>query len=420
MEAFPDESDGYYCFIDPYTMEADPYITSEEWRTVRADSVEEAGEKIFRQYMEMYTGENVPDYYRIDDYCIIGVTDLGKDIENYGVSLYNKVGKWSTYGIFSKASFARIEYSFMPANKCGNTVHNKNWGFDSFLNGIYNNCEMGLELEKHGNEYTVVNIGSIGIWGSAVYHFENKLTGSSGVIAQADAIAKAGLLDYSWNDSDKLPDPQDICEYSYRRNYGIQLSLPAPTPEAAEIFPDSLSFVRDTNIDRSYIETADCKYIADDGCFYLDTSKLYYDESSYFEYCGYEHDLEKGSSVIYGNVLGDKPHGVKLIIYTDSDKLIDRRLHAVDVTEELYAPYVFHDSFSGIDFPESINSAEEILEYMKAPRNGCDFTVMDYRNISEEADGTYAEVRFKGRLDGQYSVDLTKDSGDGYLRTKVT
>lgn len=34
-------------------------------------------------------------------------------------------------------------------------------------------------------------------------------------------------------------------------------------------------------------------------------------------------------------------------------------------------------------------------------------------------DGIYAEVRFKGRLDGQYSVDLTKDNGDGYLKTKI-
>ena len=76
-------------------------------------------------------------------------------------------------------------------------------------------------------------------------------------------------------------------------------------------------------------------------------------------------------------------------------------------------------SFSELVLPENITSAEDILEYMKTPRDGCDFTVMDYRNITEEKDGIYAEVRFKGRLDGQYSVDLTENDGDGYLKTKI-
>ena len=44
--------------------------------------------------------------------------------------------------------------------------------------------------------------------------------------------------------------------------------------------------------------------------------------------------------------------------------------------------------------------AKAILEYMKTPREGSDFTVLDYRNITEKNDGIYAEVKFKGRLEG--------------------
>lgn len=57
---------------------------------------------------------------------------------------------------------------------------------------------------------------------------------------------------------------------------------------------------------------------------------------------------------------------------------------------------------------------------MKTPRDGCDFTIINYRNVTEEADGTYAEIRFKGRYEGQYSSDLINDGRDGYLKVKIT
>lgn len=327
--------------------------------------------------------------------------------------------KWISMGIFSQNKFISIDYSFMPANQCGNTVHNKNFGRDTHLNGVYYRCKMGFELEKTGDKYTVVNIGTVGIYGSTDYHFENKLTGDYGFIAQASVMAQSGLMDHSWNDTDSLPDPQDICEYSYRRSYNMQMTRPNPHPEEAVTFPYSMGFITSMNITEEHIAKADCKYKAEDGSYYIDTSKLSYDDSKGFEYCGYEHDLEAGSSVVYGNVTGDNPHGVKMYIYTDSGKYLNRTLHAVEVTDELFTPYAFHDSFDSIPLPDDITAAEDILEYMKAPHDGCGFTVMDYRNITEETDGTYAEVRFKGRLDGQYSVDLT-ENGDGYLRTKVT
>ena len=120
---------------------------------------------------------------------------------------------------------------------------------------------------------------------------------------------------------------------------------------------------------------------------------------------------------------GDDPHGVKLILYVADDEYGDyyfyRRLHEAEVTKELFTPVEFHDSFDNIPLPEGMTTAEEILEYMKTPRDGCDFTVIDYSGITEESDGTYANVCFKGRLNGIYSSDL-KEHGDGYLKVKIT
>ena len=417
--AVPDELNGFYTYIDPYPIESDPYIISDDWRTVEADSVSEAGEKIFRQYMEMYMGEDVPEYYRINEYKIEDIFIPSEDFDHWETDLPDTILRWETMGIFTKSLYANIQYSFIPANQCGNTVHNKNFGIEAFLNGVYSNCYMGFELEKHGNQYTAVNMGSVCTYGSTDYHFDNNLTGDYGFLLQASEMAQSGLFDYSWNDTDTLPDPQDICEYSYRINYDFAMTRDNPDLKQTEYFPLSMVFITSVDIDWKHIAKADCKYKGEDGRDYMDTSKFIYDESKSFEYCGYEHDLESGSSVVYGNVTGDEPHGVKMYIYTDSNNYIDRKLHAVEVTDELYTPYVFHDSFSELVLPENITSAEGILEYMKTPHDGCDFTVMDYRNITEEPDGIYAEVRFKGRLDGQYSVDLTKDNGDGYLKTKI-
>lgn len=410
--ALPDENSrtDFYYYIDPYTMESDPYITSEAWKTAEADSAAEAGEKIFRQYMEMYMGENIPDYYRINDYCINGVFDINT---NSGENIYDHLSVLMSQGIFTKHKYVSIDYNFMTSDQCGNTVHNQNFGTDGFLNGVYNNCCMGFELEKDGNTYTVVNIGTVGIFGSTNYHFHNALTGEHGFLEYASEMAQSGLLDYSWNDSDELPSPQDICEYSYKQSYNMQMT-------GADHFPQSMSFMTSTDIASEHIAKAECKYIGDDGYYHIDVSKLIYDESRGFEYCGYDHDIRSGASVVYGNVTGNDPHGVKMYIYTDTDKFINRKLHAVEVTNELYTPYEFHDSFDSIDIPDDISSAAEILEYMKSPHDGCDFTVMDHRSITEEKDGIYAEVRFKGRLDGQYSSDLTKNDDDGYLKTKIT
>ena len=416
--AMPDDIEYLgYIYTDPYPMEADPYITADEWRTARADNAAEAGEKIFRQYMEMYMGEDVPEYYRIEEYLIKNVYPYEEDPEEHGEILIPK-------GLFDTHEYVGIEYSLIPANKCGNTVHNCSSGGDIHINGVYNSCMMDFEMEKEGDSYTAVNMGLVAGYSSLPYHFEN-----NGVLDHARAMAQTGPLDYSWNDTGSLPDPDDICSYIYRKQqlYDDRMSLTDPdyTPPRrtnANMSP-MMGFGNLMKIDREYAAGAACVKTDDVGHRYIDPEKVTIDEGKDFEYCGFEVSLEDYSAVIYGNVTGDDPHGVKLILYVADDEYGDyyfyRRLHEAEVTKELFTPVEFHDSFDNIPLPEGMTTAEEILEYMKTPRDGCDFTVIDYSGITEESDGTYANVCFKGRLNGIYSSDL-KEHGDGYLKVKIT
>ena len=416
--AMPDDIEYLgYIYTDPYPMEADPYITADEWRTARADNAAEAGEKIFRQYMEMYMGEDVPEYYRIEEYLIKNVYPYEEDPEEHGEILIPK-------GLFDTHEYVGIEYSLIPANKCGNTVHNCSSGGDIHINGVYNSCMMDFEMEKEGDSYTAVNMGLVAGFSSMPYHFAN-----NGVLDYARAMAQTGLLDYSWNDTDSLPDPDDICSYIYRKQqlYDDRMSLTDPdyTPPRrtnADTSP-MMDFGNLMKIDREYAAGAACVKTDDEGHRYIDPEKVTIDEGKDFEYCGFEVSLEDYSAVIYGNVTGDDPHGVKLILYVADDEYGDyyfyRRLHEAEVTKELFTPVEFHDTFDNIPLPEGMTTAEEILEYMKTPHDNCDFTVLDYNSITEEADGTYANVCFKGRLDGIYSSDL-KEHGDGYLKVKIT
>ncbi len=51
---------------------------------------------------------------------------------------------------------------------------------------------------------------------------------------------------------------------------------------------------------------------------------------------------------------------------------------------------------------------------------GCDFTVLDYKNITEGNGKVYADVKFKGRLDGIYFSDLRNNKeSDRYIKVKV-
>lgn len=56
---------------------------------------------------------------------------------------------------------------------------------------------------------------------------------------------------------------------------------------------------------------------------------------------------------------------------------------------------------------------------MKTPREGVDFTVLDYRNITEEKGSVYAEVKFKGRLEGIYSSDLSENDDNEYIKVRI-
>ncbi len=55
---------------------------------------------------------------------------------------------------------------------------------------------------------------------------------------------------------------------------------------------------------------------------------------------------------------------------------------------------------------------------MKTPRNGSDFTVLDYKDLTVKQGVAFAEVKFKGRLNGKYSSEL--EEGEDYVYVKIS
>ncbi len=401
-------------YIYPLSFEKDPYITSEGWRSCTADSYEAAAEKIFCQYMDMYTGDDVPEYYRIEDYRVNG-THLHENGELY-----------TTDVLLRETEFVKVSYSAAYHDKCGNTAHNINTGAycGGQFNGIVFADSVYIELERNGDTYTAVNAGIIpGTYVGANMHFTNNLTGEFGLLENYDRLADAGLLDVSWG-SDKTPPAENIVSYAYqscikheketdarkltyhinKELFGIESQQKADSYVLDVLGLSSL----DSEIPEERIKLHDCAVI----------------------YCGEDYDLENQRVTVYLNVVeGDKSHGVR-IFYENNREFKDKfsdifigKICGVEASDLLYTPVIFRDTFEKAAIPDEIRNgtAEDILEYMKTPRDGSDFTVNDYRNITEENGAYYAEVMFKGRLDGIYSTDIRfdNDESNDYIKVKV-
>lgn len=419
----------FAAYIEPYPMEADPYVTAEEWKTCTASNAEEAGRKIFTQYMDMYTGEDVPEYYRINGYSI-------NEISSYGE---NKIKEFFSDGIvyplFDRSSYVNISYNVEFANDCGNYVHNKNIGFSFVADGCVEKSGISLELERKGNTYTLKKMGIFcGLLSTGTFHFDNQLEDT---LMRLDFMAKSGLLDENFNSTDNFPDPAGLCAYSYligKRFPGYHGNDVMPIIVSQYGLPFNMRLNTDNFED--YITGSGCIKMDAEKFGEVDEDKLTFTDAG-FEYSGYDFDVKSGNITLYGNVTGNDPHGVKLRFEHTLDDYSNNlsfnpRLVWVQTADTLYPPAEYNDSFEKVLTAEmkgsvSAASAESALEYMKTPRDGSDFTVLDYRNISAEADGVYAEVKFKGRLEGVYSFNLQnkldeithEPLSDGYIRVKV-
>lgn len=396
-------------YMDEYPMEEDPYLTSEEWRSCEAQSYTEAGEKIFRQYMDMYTSPDVPDYYRIEDYSIDNI-----------YSSENK-SKWdieTQYGVLSDNVTVNIEYNVTFFSKTGNTSHNMNFGYP-YVNGTAFQSRLSFEISKTDkNHYYAEDMGISGIHGATgSFHFQNNFT--SYQLPVLRSMAKAGLLDYEWNVTDNLPDPDDLAKYRHLDYYfTTSVEENKDFPAHVVIWGSNMPFRAD--IPSEYVYQS--KY------FDKESDTVYSDSMTFDDtemvYCGEDVDLENRAIIFYANAVKDgKAHGVKIYVYWDSYIFTLERVEPVDT---VFTPVEFNDSFDKISFPQDIDTPEEILGYMKTPRNGSDFTVLDFRNITEENGIYYAEVLFKGRLDGIYSSDLLKydpmggnTEGNEYIKTAI-
>jgi|GEM_PF-4400364 len=396
--ASPDNYQGNFIYTAPYTLEADPYVTTEEWKTCKAETAEDAAREIFKQYMDMYMGEDVPEYYRIEEYYI-------NEIDYIETGLFN-----AQKGLLNTHDFVWISYNVKLANECGNTVHYNKGGMQPFVNGYSTYNNISFELERKGDKWTLVNYGTAGALAFGPYHYENELTGRNNTLDTVQFMAECGLLDYSWNTTDNLPDPDEYVICSYLRRATSTLD--------GELFfsPVNNGFLLKANLnDEAFLEEAyESKYL-DENRHYINTESFGFKDAKAV-YCGYDLDIVSGEMKIYFNVEDENPHGVILVfereILSYGEQSIVPVLTSVIATDTLYTPYEFADSFLTVNLPEgltehkTVNSAKAILEYMKTPRDGIDFTVIDYKDITETNDGIFADVKFKGRLEGIYSADI--------------
>lgn len=396
--AYPDDTDAYCVYTIPFPMEADPYITTEDWKTCTAYYADEAAEKIFSQYMKMYMGEDVPEYYRIEAFHIIDIREVETGIFN------------AQKGLFNDNVFMEISYNARYANECGNNVHNRYFAIPRYVNGLAESSFMCLELDRKGEVWTLENYGAAGHYGFGGYHFSNSLTGRYGTLTEVQYMAESGLLDYSWDTVKRLPEADDYIMWKYLRSTAHGYNEPVISPVHDSPLGCDLTdenFISQVH-SSEYIDSSgeEMKIINADKHDFYDVQAVY---------CGFDYNVVSNSKRIYFNITGEKECGVIITmenVKRESDIFPFSQLTSVIVTEKLFEPYEFADSFLTADLPAGLTeyataeNAKAILEYMKTPREGSDFTVLDYQNITEKDDGIYAEVKFKGRLEGIYSADI--------------
>ncbi|MGN1106862.1 MAG: hypothetical protein ACI4RH_09435, partial [Huintestinicola sp.] len=393
-----------YTYITPYPFEeADICLSDSSWKSCTAESYEEAAETIFKQYMALYTGENVPDYQRIESYCIEDIIPESSEKEMENLFSYTKKG------ILNRGKTVKVVYSFVTANKCGNTIHNKNFGYMP-MDGIGTNSQISFEMTHKGNVYTLERFGISNIFGSTDdYHFHSELCKENGKIIRWQYMAESGLLDHSWNIENSPPPPEEF----FASEYPL-FKKANPDAEYEPYLNDFPTSERYEYIRSSYLW--DGEKVNTDGLKYYPRK---------FEYCGYEADIPSGTYKAYGNVTDENgiSHGVILNYRFKDNTRYSLIIYSAETSETTFTPVTYNDSFEKITLPENLytndtlETAENILEYMKTPRNSSDFTVLDYKDLTVKQGIAFAEVKFKGRLNGKYSSEL--EEGEEYVYVKV-
>lgn len=393
-----------YTYITPNPVEeVDICLSDNSWKSCTADSYEEAAETIFKQYMALYTGENVPDYQRVESYCIEEIIPESSEKEMDNLFSYTKKG------ILNRGKTVKVGYSFITANKCGNTIHNKNFGYMP-MDGMGTNSQISFEMTHKGNVYTLERYGISNIFGSTDdYHFHSELYKDYGKVMTWQYMADSGLLDHSWDTDTSYPSPEEYFAYEYK-----ELKAKFPEDEYFPALTDFPSSKRSEYMRSSYLW--ENENVNTDGLKYYPRK---------FEYCGYDADILNGTYKAYGNVTDENgnSHGVILNYRFKDNTRYSFIIYSVEMSETTFTPAVYNDSFDKLSLPEklytndTLETAENILEYMITPRNGSDFTVLDYKNLTVKQGIAFAEVKFKGRLNGKYSSEL-KESEE-YVYVKV-
>ncbi|MCM1523921.1 MAG: M56 family metallopeptidase [Ruminococcus sp.] len=387
----------YYDIISAYPEEKWEYTADESWKTIETDTDDlgELARMALDSYMSRFTGEDVPEYFRVNDYKLLSAE--GRRMR----------------GQLKQAYYCETVYDVEYFNTNGNTYHDCAGSF-SGSDGLYTSCQMAFKLIKTDNGYLITNTGfpsgGTAIIGGEFHHrqFDNRH------LNFLEAMYAAGMFD---GDTDF----ENVSAEKY-----VDYSKAVQLVRNEDFRPYSPSMFK-TKYYSTYSDSEALAAAADnyDGGKYTgslteeDIPTLIFDEA--------HADLEKG--VYYRTYIISRdgsPAGNRFTLELSLDSIRNNYFALNDTliigfTEEegrFTSSHKQCDSVTDRDIPYT--SPEEYLDWFKTPRDGYAFTVIDYKDISYEEDGVYAYVNYKGTIDGTISACPNKAAGiEQYVRCKL-
>ncbi|MBQ8568349.1 MAG: M56 family metallopeptidase [Oscillospiraceae bacterium] len=279
---------------------------------------------------------------------------VGNDVPEYFRISEYKVFKSSgrrLHGQIKNAVICSVHYGVSFYNKNGNTYHNDNFSLEGFGRGINIMSTMNIALTPVENGYKISSCGLNGMafgGGLRLTDTEERFTYEIKEMYAAGYLSENGPLNI--NKSDEL-----FKAYPEKTE--------PVTPEI--VFDSHYSDFSENKVYRTYL-------------VYNSPEKVYADEKL----------------------------TVEITIFPDNDLYTRYSYTQVTVEKGKFTHECTQtDSLTSCAVPVEINSPEEYLEYFSTPRDGYAFTVVDYKNITEENGGVYAEVDYKGTIDGVMSFD---------------
>lgn len=391
----------YYDVITQYPEEVWDLTSDESWKeiTTDTDDLNELAALALDSYMSRFTGDDVPEYFRVNDYKITSAEGR------------------LTRTQLKKYYFCETRYDVWYCNSNGNTYHNSNCSH-SIGDGIYSGCGLAFMLVKTDNGYLITDYGNGSNGGTMVLGEFHHTNFDNYILRHITAMYAAGMFTGN-TDFDNVTADQyaDYCQAVKIIN-GQELFGFTKKPELFSTEYWTYHIGNDMSLAEAASNFDGEKY----------TGNITADSIPTLIFDGCSADLEKG--IIYRTYIvssDGSPTGNRLTLEFSLDDLNKLNLGRGNVnvikgfTEEK-GRFIHHpsqtDTITSLDIPYT--TPESYLDYFKTPRDGYAFTVVDYKDISYEPDGVYAYVDYKGTIDGVTSAVPDPNNGsEWYVRLKI-